>query len=384
MTVQGEKPISATTRFTVVGREFAIETTFVEGENAISAGLYENGRLIFSEIEPALDMVVAGDLESGLEKVSSVLEAQIMEMFSYLQEVEEGGSSKLASLLADIFEARGIYDEAERLYGIAADLSPANVEGLYQYGLCLTHIGEYGRACEKLAEAVSQKPLFADYRNAYGLALAWSGKISESRKQIDNALELNTYYADAYYSSGLVCLFNGIKNIDREYAQDFVSRAQGLFEKATLIDSTYMTEEFQLAVNTLASGAVREAFGYFKKNRDAIISSKNSSYEDRRTRFLAALQSSGKQEIDEQIALLKRQLAENPQYVDISFELALAYMKSGICEWKAGIEQLKAVLELNPKLYKAIDAHDISFQLLEDMEAAALKMESGSDKIVSD
>ncbi len=378
MPIRGEQTISATTRFTVLGREFAIEATFLADGNSINVGLYDNGRLIFSATEPALDMVGASDFESALENVAATLEAQVQEMFSHLQAVEEGGSFQIARLLADVFESRGIYDEAERLYALAVDLNPVDAESLYRHALCLTHMGEYGRACERLSEAVSQKPLFADYRNAYGLALAWAGKSAESRKQLENALELNTYYADAYYSMGLVCLFNGIKSIDREFAQEFVTHSRGYFEKATLIDESFQSQEHQLGASSLESGSVREAFSYYKKNRDAVVSSKASSYEDRRTSFLATLQSSGKLEITAQIELLRRQLEENPQYVDVSFQLALAYMKSGICEWKAGIEQLKAVLELNPELYKAINAHDISYGLLEELENATKNMESGS------
>jgi tetratricopeptide (TPR) repeat protein len=310
----------------------------------------------------------------------AALQAQVEEMFAYLKEVEEDGSSQLIRYLADIFESRGIYDEAEQLYGIAADLNPTDAEGLYLHGLCLTEMGDYARACEKLADAVSQKPLYADYRNAYGLALAWGGKISESRKQLEHALELNTYYVDAYYSSGLVCLFNGVKGVDKDYAQDFVPRAKGYFEKATVIDSNYATEEYRLAMNTLDSGAVREAFGQFRRIRETIATGAKSSYEDRRTRFLATLQSSGKLAIDAQIRLLQRQLEENPHYVDVSFQLAMAHFQSSVCEWKAGIEQIKAVLELNPEFFKAILAHDYSFEFLAEMEKTTKKMESSSEK----
>lgn len=376
MTLRGEQTISATTRFTTFAREFAIEASFVGAENAITTSLYENGRLLFSYSTPALDSVVAGNLEAALDESAKILEAQVTEMYASLEDVEKNGSSQTMCLLADVFESRGLFDEAERLYSMAADLNPAGAECLYQHGLCLTQLGEYGQAAEKFAAAVELKPLYADYRNAYGLALAWSGKIAESRKQLDQALELNTYYAEAYYSSGLVCLFNGIKNIDKQYAQDFVARSKSLFEKAILIDDVYATDEYERAMGSLSSGAVREAFSYFKRNRDQIVRERASSYEHRRTTFLAATQSSGEQAIDAQIASLRQQLADNPNYVDLSFQLAMAYFNSAICQWNSGIEQLKAALEMNPELYKAIRAHDSAFALLADMESATKKMDA--------
>ncbi len=372
--------ISETARFTVSGREFAIESMFSETENSVTTGLYENGRLIFSSLEPTLDKAVSGDVNACVSNAVTALKAQIEEMFSYLKQVEEEGSSQLIRYLADVFESRGIYDEAEQLYGIASDLNPTDAEGLYFHGLCLTEMGDYVRACEKLSEAVSQKPMYADYRNAYGLALAWFGKISESRKQLEHALELNTYYVDAYYSSALICLFNGVKGIDKEYAKDFVSRAKSLFTKATVIDSSYATAEFQLAMDTLDKGAVREAFSQFRRVRETIAAGAKSSYEDRRTRFLATLQTSGKLAIEAQIQLLQRQLEENPHYVDVSFQLALARFQASVCEWKTGIEQLKAVLELNPEFYQAIRAHDYAFEMLAEMENTTKNMEYSTGK----
>jgi len=376
MTLRGEQTTSATTRFTTYAREFAIEASFVGADNAITTSLYENGRLLFSYSTPALDSVVAGDIESALDESAKILEAQVTEMYASLEEIEKDGTSQTMCLLADVFESRGLFDEAERLYSMAANLNPAGAECLYHHGLCLTQMGEYGQAVEKLAAAVDLKPLYADYRNAYGLALAWSGKIAESRKQFDQALELNTYYAEAYYSSGLVCLFNGIKNIDKQYAQDFVARSKSLFEKATLIDDVYATGEYERAMDSLSSGALREAFSYFKHNRDQIFRERASSYENRRTNFLAATQSSDEQAIDKQIASLRRQLEDNPHYVDVSFQLAVAYFNSAICQWKSGIEQLKAALEMNPDLYKAIRAHDTAFSLLAEMESATKTMDS--------
>ncbi|MFQ5608099.1 MAG: tetratricopeptide repeat protein [Candidatus Zixiibacteriota bacterium] len=371
--------MAESSRFTTHGREFAVESSFSEPNAAIIVGLYEDGRLIFSEAHPATENYLDEENAESLREAAETLRAQVEEMYSFLGEIEGRPESRICVLLAGLFASRGIYDEATRLYTSGQELNPANDRAFYGDGLALLEIGQYAEACERFSQAVSLKPLYADYRNNYGLALVWAGRIAEGRKQLDQALELNTYFADAYYNYGLTYLFNGIKGIDREMGSDFINQARALFEKAALIDPAINAKEYQTGLRLLDQGSAHDAFGAFKRNRDWVIRERSPSYEDRRADFMGHLKSSDKQVVDASIESLTRQMDQNPGFVDLSYKLAIAYLKRSLCDWRAGIEHFRSTLERNPDFAKAVKAYDIAYIALNDLERSVGKIERLDD-----
>lgn len=362
-------------RFTTHGREFGIEASYSEPNSAIIVGMYENGRLIFSESKPAMENYFAGDSAEYLKEAAEELSAQVCEMFVLLDEIDERPETDSCILLAGMFYSRALYGEANRLYSTAQELSPADDRGFFGSGQAFMELGQYAEACESFAAALSLKPLYADYRNSYGLALIWAGRIPEGFKQLDQALELNTYFADAYYNYGLAYLFNGIKGANSDLAQDYVNRSREMFEKAALIDSLINGSEYQTGLRLLGEGKTRDAFGAFKRNRDWVILERAPSYDDRRADFLGHLRSSDNQVVNDTIDALEKQLERNPAFVDITYKLALAHLRRAMCDWRAGIEYYQRTLERNPDFSKAVKAYDIAYLSLNDIEKSIANIE---------
>ncbi len=366
-------------RFTTHGREFGIEVSYSEPNSTIVVGMYENGRLIFSEAKPAMENYFAGDSVEYLDETAEELSAQIREMFAFLDEIDERPEIDTCILLAGLFYSRALYGEANRLYATAQELCPADDRGFFGGGLSFMERGEYAEACEKFAQAVSLKPLYADYRNSYGLALVWNGRIPEGFSQLDHALELNTYFADAYYNYGLAYLFNGIKGANSDFAADYVNRARAMFEKAALIDILINGSEYQTGLRLLAEGNSRDAFGAFKRNRDWVILERSTSYDERRAEFLGHLRSSDNQVVNDTITTLENQLERNPSFVDVTYKLALAHLRRAVCDWRVGIGYYQRTLERNPDFAKAVKAYDIAYLSLSDIEKSIKNIERLDD-----
>lgn len=355
------------TSFTIHGREFSAEASLVVNESTISVSLFDSGRLIFSENHPLVECVSENDLMGALDDCLLTVKAQLLEMYDLSDEIAESRENSHFRLLAHLFESRGLLIEADRLYRVGEGISD-DPDSLFRHGLCLTELGEYSQAVERLAAASTARPLYADYRCAYALALCWSGDIVEAKKQLDHALELNTYYADALYNYGLLYLFNGIKGVNRELSQDFVSKSRAFFEKAVVIDHSFMTPLYQQGVQALDSGDIRLCFSSLKRNGDESFLRSQPGYEDRRLKFLAAFRSSDKKTVLQNIAALSSQLESNPDFIDISFGLANAHLSLALCEWREGLEWFKKTLERNPDLKKSADGYDVARETLEKME----------------
>ncbi|MBN4072344.1 hypothetical protein JYU03_00325, partial [bacterium AH-315-F03] len=306
-------------------------------------------------------------LEATLSEHGVELRAQVEELFALLEDMDRDSQTDVTMLMAQLFETRGLHVVAGRLYESVCSTVESEDTSLYRYALCLTDLGEYNRAVELMTICVRAKPLYADYRNALGIALAWSGKISEAFKQFDHALELNTYYADAHYCSGIVCLFNGIKGIEPSLTQDFVARSLKSLEKSVVIDDAIATTEYLHAVARLQDGDIREAFGVLRRNREMRQAARRSSYEEIRADLLSRMRSTDRHAIVNRIRALVHQLSENPEYVDLSYDLATSYLRLAVCEWQTGLKQFQQTLERNPDLKKAVRAHDIAFSTMSDL-----------------
>ncbi|HSG99022.1 MAG TPA: hypothetical protein VLB27_03170 [candidate division Zixibacteria bacterium] len=368
MTLQRQDTDVFTLRFVAHGRDCEIAARVSPEHSHTTVSLYERGRLIFSDSLPIESTFVDDRLEESLREQALSLKAQIEELSDFLDESENSSDPSLLHTLAQMFSARGLHEDAERLLRSATHLSPGDDHLRYQHGLRLILLGRYPEACEELALAADAKPLYPDYRNAYGLALVWSGQIRDGFKQFDQALELNTYYADAYLCTGIALLFNGIKGIDREQARDFLPRATAAFEKAAMIDRQVAGPEFAHGLRLLAGGSVREAFSALRAAREVYQRLAADSYEDLRTEYISKLRSTDRQAILNRIRSLQAQLAENPDYVDVLYELGVAQLRLGLCEWRTGIERFKEALERNPEMRKAANAHDFAFGAAQEME----------------
>lgn len=362
-------------RFAVYNREFSIETSMSADGVEIVNSLFDRGRLIYTDVIPHEGAAHDAQLENRLQEQGVALRAQIEDMFALLDEAGQDPGTDITLLLAQLFETRGLYDEAARLYESVCTLLESDDRALHRFGLCLTELGEYNRATELLSMAVRLKPLYADYRNALGIALAWSGKISDSLRQFDQALELNTYYADAHYCVGIVTLFNGIKGIEPSLTQDFVARALKSLEKSVLVDPALRTSAYENAVENLRSGNVREAFGELRRSREGVLEHRAHSYEERRAELLSSLRSSDRHYIVNRIRVLVKQLADRPDYVDLSYDLATAYLKLAVCEWQTGLKQFEKTLERTPDLKKAVRAYDLAFSEMSELNAMIDKIE---------
>lgn len=368
MTLQRQDTDVFALRFVAHGRDCEIAARVSPDNSHTTVSLYERGRLIFSDSLPIESTFVDDRLEESLRDQALSLKAQVEELSDFLDESESSSDPALLLTLAQMFSTRGLHDDAERLLSSASLLAPGDDHLRYQHGLRSILLGRYPEACEQLSLAVDSKPLYPDYRNAYGLALVWSGQIREGFKQFEQALELNTYYADAYLCTGIALLFNGIKGLDRELARDFLARATAMFEKAAMIDQQVSGPEFTHGLRLLAAGSVREAFSALRAAREAYQRLADDSYEDLRTEYISKLRSTDRQAILNRIRSLNSQLAENPDYVDLLYELGVAQLKLGLCEWRTGIERFKEALERNPEMRKAASAHDFAFGAAQEME----------------
>lgn len=92
-----------------------------------------------------------------------------------------------AAFRADVLEARGLYAEADRQYGVAIRLAPSLPFAYYQRGVALLKRGDMARAVTRFQDAHRRGPRWADPLKGWGDALAAQGRWAEAAEKYADA-----------------------------------------------------------------------------------------------------------------------------------------------------------------------------------------------------
>ena len=365
-----------TIRFTCHGKELTIDASHSPAESAIFLNLYDGANLIHSDVMPVTSDLLGLNLQANLEESARSIKVQIDEVYALLDDVETHTDVESHLLLGQCFESLGLYDEALSVYESAESIAPGDDRRIFRQGFCLLEVGKFKLAQKHLKLAVEQKPLYADYRNLYGLSSLWCENVTEAVRQFDQALELNPYYADALYCKGLAYLYNGVKKIDKEMLRDFEPRTIRHIEKCAMIDESYHTHELEIGVSLIKNGRYKDAFAALRRNRDFVLKSRRPDFEVINSKLDEKLHGADRESVQKRIDLLSEQLEKNPDYADRVFQLGLSYFRLAENDWKMGLDKLKRVLEINPSLAKGREGQDTGRSLYQKLSKAISEIES--------
>jgi Tfp pilus assembly protein PilF len=195
-----------------------------------------------------------------------------------------------------------------------------NKDPRYQYNLGLYHLqnGNADEAIKYLKKSISLKPNYYLAYNSLGIAYLTKGKIKEAEPYFLDCLKINPSFTEAINNLGTVYQELGILDKAEEY-----------FRKASA-DKTYKSRHlpfYNLAKLYYLQGKYREAFFYVESsidNNKSMIMAYNL-----KGIICEALNDLDKAIRSYRIALDKLQQDETiPEYIDISYNLAVAYFKN--------------------------------------------------------
>ena len=101
-----------------------------------------------------------------------------------------------AAFRADVLEARGLRDEADRQYGVAIRLAPSLPFAYQRRGLALLARGDNARAVTRFRDAAIRGPRWADPLKGWGDALAAQGRWAEAAAKYEQATPFAPRWAD--------------------------------------------------------------------------------------------------------------------------------------------------------------------------------------------
>jgi tetratricopeptide (TPR) repeat protein len=347
-------PIGFTGRFRRLDRDYLMQTSLSEARKTIACSLFNSGKLINTRT-----FSLPPGLENGavIDKVSEIHEsclADINALLGLVERMRELEKPDLIEKLGATLRARELYDEGCELLIFAVQKFPDN-PGLH-YALGKIYLGkkQYEEAREELSQAVILAPSFPDYRNILGITFLKLKKPVAAIDEFRKAVEINIYYDEAYFNLGLGYILNGIVKEDFNLAKNLLSNCQEAFQKASLFNPAFVTENCEKGMEQLSAGNLEQAYEILGQvGHDAVSHFADEKLLEMYMRCIHGQNGLTETGIKEYVDELRELLKSNPGHADLHNELGMAYtIMSKFLNNKA-MEHFQEALRLNPNFAKA-------------------------------
>ncbi|MDA8105706.1 MAG: tetratricopeptide repeat protein, partial [Nitrospiraceae bacterium] len=138
---------------------------------------------------------------------------------NYLKAIElSPSSSGLHNNLGNVYKAQARYTEAINEYTKAIDLDPKFAEAYFNLGVTLSDLGQKENALFNLNKAIEFSPLMFDAYISLGNVYDDMGRKAEALEAYTKSLEINPYSYMAYYNRGIFYERIGdIENAKKDY-----------------------------------------------------------------------------------------------------------------------------------------------------------------------
>lgn len=343
-----------TTKLTIKDKEYLVQTSWLESEKMIITSLFAGGKFVSKQV-PEYSNELSADQRSDLLK--QVHQRQCQETASLLQlSVRPDGRQNQAEihfLLGEAFYHRRLLEEAEAELKESLDSIPENPQAIELLGrVCLTR-GDFAQAAEHFQRGVDLYPHYADFCLLYSLALAALERYSPAIDQIERAIQINPYYAQAHFELGMVLIQNMLRRKEYELTLGLPEKAIQSFNQAAQLNPAFLSPVFTLGLDLLRQGNYSQAYQHLSACT-AIRKDRSPNYlHEYYLKFLSSNGSLDEKSLSQQIKSLQQLVDKNPAYADLHFQLGTVYML--LCRYitEKAVSQYKKALQFNPNYKKA-------------------------------
>lgn len=339
-------------------KEILIQTANNPSEGTISSSIYIDG--VLSEL-----FMLPHPTDENSEKVISLVKEthgmrkeELEALLAAYRKALSSNDCKLICKLGQALYYKRLYSESNELLKSAVAIDPEYHAARISLAKVELELGNITEAIENAAQATRQCPRYADYRNTLGEAHMFNGAFASAITEFQDAVNINLYYADAYFNLGMAILKSVKINVNNHETPKLLVRSRDAFKKAAMIDSEYAVSSFEAGIKALEITQLNKAVEHFELVSKKVKEKQRAEQANYFMRFIIMRDSAADETIDARIRFLENEIAKNPSYVDLHAELAQWYLEQARKSWRKGIEKYKRTLELNPGFGSARKCQD--------------------------
>ncbi len=342
------------------GKEFLIQTVNDSAGGFIKTNLFEGGELLDASVLPHIKDITDNEILRLVKNAHTEKKEELKYLLQSFNEVIKCGQPRMMYHLGTAMYHKKMYPEAAKLFETAIELKEDYHEAYFYLCRVYLIIGKIDKAVGCGEKAVALRGNYADYRNAMGEAFLAAKSCKRAMIEFEKAVESNIYYAEAYFNIALTYILNAVIKEDFEMSGNLSKKCKDLLKKAALIQPDYGNDPYYDGVDAFENSDFKRAFALLKKIRDdrkERIRLEKASYF---SKFHLYTDWVSIEAVTERINYLVKEIAKNPDYVDLYYELGLCRLFEARYAWKKAIEQFEEVLKINKDLKKARRGLDLA------------------------
>ena len=358
-------------------REFIIQTANDAKVATVMSTVLVDGDVAEMSKTPHPIEYTPGEVLSLVKSAHDEKKREVEAMLHSYRAVLKVGDAQALYQLGTAFFYKSFLSEARQLFNAAIGLD-ADYHQAYNY-ISVTELasGNLDAAVRAAKVAVDMSPGFADYHYNLGHAYLAMKSCRKAVTEFEEAIRVNLYYGDAYFSLGLALLKNALTQDDTGLFASVLTRTTDNLKKAAIIDPEYDTEVLSEGIKAIEGSDLPVAY--------ALLSKAFQDKKARRFRELAAYYMKyvyahddlSEPTLNNRIQFLEDELRKNPSYVDLHVELSTCYFNRARFAWQHGIEHYRKALDINPSLNKLGENLDIAEEESQNINTVVDKVSQG-------
>ncbi len=358
------EPYRLSSRIVENEKEYLVQTINDERQGIIRSSLFVNGDLLDSSVLPHSEEISETDILNLVKTTHGRKISELEYLLKNFKNIMEQGNPETMYQLGSALYYKRMYPESRELLRSAVSLQPKHHKAWLALSQAESAMKNTSEAVRAGSRAVELRGQFADYHNNLGELYLEAGSCKRAVIELEEAVKLNVYYADAYYNLALANIYNGISREDFSMFSELTPKANDLLQKATLIDPGFRTSVYESGLTALNNGELKEAFSLLKTARDEKkekIRRQQAIYYDR---FLMSSDWASQTAISERITYLENELDKNPGYIDLLHELGVCHLQQAKLGWQRGVEYFQQAVDVNHELKKSLRAKELAAEEL--------------------
>ncbi len=339
-------------------KEFVIQTNNDANLGAILSTVYVDGQVTEKVKCPHPQGINPEELLSLVKLTHQDQKREIETLLDAYRKASAGTNGDMMYHLGVAFFYKRLYEEARQLFQAAVALNRDHHQAFNYLGMTQSALNMVVEAIESCSIAVEKRPAYADYRNNLGEALLANSSCRRAIRELEEAIRINLYYADAYFNLGLAYVLDALNTEGTAPRADLPAKAADCFKKASVIYPDYEAGLMDQATTALHQSDLKRAFSGFLKVREAKKERHRREFATFYMKFVTYPDWASEEVIGDRIRFLQAEIEKNPTYVDLYTELARCYLEYAKLSWQEGLRQYKKTLQINPSLSRAQLCHD--------------------------
>ena len=237
--------------------------------------------------------------------------------------------------------------------------------------------GNLDAAVRAAKVAVDMRPGFADYHYNLGHAYLAMKSCRQAVSEFEEAIRINMYYGDAYFSLGLGLLKNALVQEETSLFAGILTRTVDNLKKAAIIDPDYDNEMLAEGIKAIEDSDLQVGYALlskaFQEKRQRRFGELAAYY----MKYVYAHNDLSEQTLNNRIQFLEDELKKNPSYADMHLELSMCYLNRARFAWRHAMDHYRKALDINPSLTKAEECLDLVEQESANVDAIVNKISEG-------